>query len=338
MGEGDGGTPRSTVTGVYEMLWDCAYCAARELLGRTHRYCPGCGAPQDPAKRYFPPEGKETVASAVYDGADRSCPACQTATGAKSKHCAHCGAPLDGAKEVARVQPPAPLRAVAAPPPAPRKERSWFVLTVGALVLLTCLTAGLVNSMGGASSGGGSALATTMQATVAAHEWAREVDVEALVEKDVSAWCDELAPGAMVTARQQAGRGTRRVPDGETCTRRNVDRGDGTFEKREDCVPKFREEPVLAERCTVREPAWQVVRTERTHGAADTPAQWPPLRLAEGRERAGPRRETWALVLALPGRQVRCTVPDEGRWRSVKDGETREVPRGGLLDGRPCTF
>ena len=338
MSDPDGPAPRSTVKGVYEMLWDCAYCDARELLGRTHRYCPGCGAPQDPAKRYFPPEGKETVASAAYDGADRTCPACQTSTGAKSKHCAHCGAPLDGAKEVARVQAPLAPKPVAPPPPAKKKESNWFLLTVGGLLLLTCLTVGLVNSMGDGSSGGSGGVSTTVEATVTAHEWVREVDIEALVDRDVEAWCDEVAPAAVVTARTQQARGSRKVPDGESCTLKNVDRGDGTFEKREDCQPKFRDEPVLAERCTVREQGWKVVRTETRRGAATAAAEWPSLTTAEGRERAGARRESWALVLQVPGRQVRCTMATEARWRSVKDGEVRTVARGGLLDGKPCSF
>src|SRR5690606_40463181 len=40
----------------YEMFWDCEYCGAAKLLGLTQRYCPNCGAPQNPEKRYFPPE------------------------------------------------------------------------------------------------------------------------------------------------------------------------------------------------------------------------------------------------------------------------------------------
>jgi hypothetical protein len=335
----DSAGPRNTVKGVYEMLWDCAFCDARELLGRTHRFCPGCGAPQDPAKRYFPPEGKETVASAAWDGADRTCAACQTATGAKSKHCAHCGAPLDGAKEVARVQAPSPPKPPVPPPPPPKKESSWFALTVGGLLLLTCLSVGLVNSMAGnTGGGGGSAVASTVEARVVAHEWVRELDVEGLVDQDVTAWCDEVAPSATVTARVKANRGTQKVADGETCVMKNVDRGDGTFEKREDCVPKFRDEPVLADRCTVKENGWKVVRTEKGTGDVAAPPAWPSPKLVEGQERAAARRESFGLVLAVPGRQVRCTMQGEQAWRAAKDGEVKLLPRMVPMDGRPCSF
>ncbi|MDX2014921.1 MAG: hypothetical protein SFW67_32290 [Myxococcaceae bacterium] len=197
---------------------------------------------------------------------------------------------------------------------------------------------GLVNSMGDSSSSGASAVASTVEATVTAHEWVREVDVEALVDRDVEAWCDEVAPAAVVTARTQQPRGSRKVPDGESCTMKNVDRGDGTFEKREDCQPKFRDEPVLAERCTVREQGWKVVRTQTQRGSIATAAQWPTISPADGRERSGARRESWGLVLQVPGRQVRCTVANEARWRSVKDGEVRTIARSGLLDGKPCSF
>ncbi|MFZ2308904.1 MAG: hypothetical protein WAW34_16345 [Rhodoferax sp.] len=46
----------------YEMLWDCAQCNTKGLLGDSHRHCPTCGAAQDPTKRYFPKEGEEVEA------------------------------------------------------------------------------------------------------------------------------------------------------------------------------------------------------------------------------------------------------------------------------------
>ena len=65
---------------VYEMFWDCASCGTSRLLGKSHRHCPACGAPQDPARRYFPAESEKV---AVHDhrfvGVDRVCSACETA-------------------------------------------------------------------------------------------------------------------------------------------------------------------------------------------------------------------------------------------------------------------
>jgi hypothetical protein len=89
---------------VYEMLWDCAYCGTRKLLGKTHRFCPGCGAPQDPTRRYFPSdEDKVLVENHEYVGADRLCGACGSAMGARAAHCTQCGSPMEGTPEVQRV-------------------------------------------------------------------------------------------------------------------------------------------------------------------------------------------------------------------------------------------
>ena len=67
----------------YEMMWDCEYCGSDKLLGVTHRYCPECGAAQNPDKRYFPPDDqKVAVQDHKYVGADLKCPACEEAMSA----------------------------------------------------------------------------------------------------------------------------------------------------------------------------------------------------------------------------------------------------------------
>ena len=49
-----GVAPAGPKQGVFEMLWDCASCDTKNLLGKTNRFCPVCGAPQDPKRRRFP--------------------------------------------------------------------------------------------------------------------------------------------------------------------------------------------------------------------------------------------------------------------------------------------
>src|SRR5580658_2753628 len=93
--------------GFYEMLWDCAHCGTKGLLGKSQRRCPECGAPQDADKRYFPTdEQKQLAVGHVYVGADAHCPSCAAAMGAKVKNCTQCGSPMDGSKEVAGVAAP----------------------------------------------------------------------------------------------------------------------------------------------------------------------------------------------------------------------------------------
>ena len=58
--------------GIFEMLWDCGFCGTGQLLGKTNRYCPSCGAPQDETKRYFPPPGKEVAANTAYQNAKQN--------------------------------------------------------------------------------------------------------------------------------------------------------------------------------------------------------------------------------------------------------------------------
>jgi len=87
----------------YEMCWDCKFCGQKKLLGLTHRFCAGCGAPQDPASRYFPPENeKVAVKDNPFVGADVSCPACKQPMSRAAKCCTNCGSPIDKGAEVAR--------------------------------------------------------------------------------------------------------------------------------------------------------------------------------------------------------------------------------------------
>ncbi len=89
----------------YEMLWDCGYCGAQKLLGKSQKFCPQCGAPQDTQARYFPDEpDKVEVLGHRYEGADKICPACQAPNGALAEFCGRCGSPLSEAARAKRLQ------------------------------------------------------------------------------------------------------------------------------------------------------------------------------------------------------------------------------------------
>src|SRR3954465_10076373 len=129
--------------GVYEMFWDCAFCDTKALLGVTNRHCPNCGAPQDETKRYFPPPGKEVVATLAFDGVDLKCPACGTPNGAKANNCRQCGSPLNEAAAVKQLaersnKPPAPIV------PVKPKGMGWAVkalIGLGLVVLALIVVA-----------------------------------------------------------------------------------------------------------------------------------------------------------------------------------------------------
>src|SRR5581483_1309283 len=126
--------PREESQGFFEMLWDCEYCDARGLLGKSQRHCANCGAQQNADKRYFPKEGEQVrVDGHTYEGADRSCPACQAPQAAKANNCTHCGSPLDGAADVRGVGEARPQVAA----PTPKRRRRMWPIVVGALVVLS---------------------------------------------------------------------------------------------------------------------------------------------------------------------------------------------------------
>jgi len=178
---------RTESQGFYEMLWDCDHCETKGLLANSQRHCAGCGAPQNPDKRYFPKEGEaKKVDGHRFEGSDRHCPACNTPMGATASNCTKCGSPLDGSKEV---------RAVAAPvaPATPRRKIWPFV--VGAIALIVFLTWFFFIRTKDA------------KLTVAAHRWERSIAIEKYGDYPVEAWRDELPAVVHPQGRRMAGVG-----------------------------------------------------------------------------------------------------------------------------------
>jgi Zn-finger nucleic acid-binding protein len=323
--------PKSTVVGTFEMFWDCGYCDAKALLGATHRYCPQCGAPQDASKRYFPPEGKEVVANTSFDGVDRTCPACGTPNGAKANNCRHCGSPLEGASVVSRLADRAKaVRQEAAQDAARPRRRPLLWLALGALVLAAgfCVTSLFWTR--------------SMNATVTGHSWRREIDVERLRAVRDEAWCDALPSGAYAVSRGREQRSTKKIADGEECNNRDVDKGNGTFERRRECKTRYREEPVYDEKCHFSVDRWQHERTLKAEGEGLEPApRWPPVDLPRrggslGDEREGSHRETYSISLkGTDGKKYECSV-NSLKWAAVADGVTRPIKVGVITHSAEC--
>lgn len=309
--------PAQLPVAVFEMWWDCSYCDAKALLGRTTRYCPQCGAPQDAAKRYFPPEGQETAFNGTYEGVDKTCAHCGTPNGAASVHCRQCGAPLDGSAAVGLVgATPAPVASK-----APARRGRWWPWVVGAVLLVTTCTVLL-----------GWQKETTV--TVTGHHWERSIQLERFAPMPDSAWCDSMPAGAYDVRRTQEKRSTRKVETGQKCSTRKVDRGDGTFERREECHPTYRDEPVLDARCHYTIERWAVVETRRLEGSSAA-ASWPLLAL-QGKEREGHRSETYTLNLKGRGGEAwACEVP-ETTWVSAQVGSQRKVQVGVVTGSVSC--
>ncbi|HEU4539263.1 MAG TPA: hypothetical protein VFS00_34315 [Polyangiaceae bacterium] len=331
---------------VYEMLWDCRYCGSRKLLGKSHRHCPSCGAPQQNAPRYFPADAeKVAVSDHVFVGADVVCPTCRSTSSRAAKHCGSCGGPLEAAASVAvqadRVHPEGVAFVGGAPggaapaPPAPPPRRSPLVpvlLGCGGLLAAGVVVFVLVFVFWKKDS----------SFEVVSRAWERTVAVERLGPVSESAWCKEMPPDAQGVRRTREQRSTNKVPNGEDCATRKVDNGDGTFREKRECKPRYKEEPVYDERCSYTVNRWAVARTERSAGGEAPAPAWPEVRLGRagecvGCERAGARKETYTVKLAGEGGKVdECTF-DAARWSAMRPksrwkGEVRALTGGLVCD------
>lgn len=314
--------------GTYEMQWDCEYCGTGKLLGLTHRFCPNCGAAQNPDKRYFPAEkDKVAVKDHVYSGADKICPACSNPNGAKAGFCSQCGSPLSEAVS-AKLHEDKP----AAPKPAgnqtPSKKTGikWLIIT---LAVLTGIAALLIF------------WTTEVALSVTGHSWEREIKIENYGPRSESAWCDQMPGDAYQVEKRREERSKRKIPDGETCRTERTDQGDGTYREVNKCVPKYRYEPVYDDRCYFSVDRWAYARSVKAEGKNKEP-YWPKFSLkregvCKGCERAGDKKE--ALFLHLEdSKNVKlytCEVQN-ALWQSAQIKSHWQMEVGAITGGARC--
>ena len=308
------GQEREESQGYFEMLWDCDHCDARGLLGKSQRHCANCGAPQNPAKRYFPKEGEQVrVDGHTYEGADRACPACSAPQSARANNCTRCGSVLDGGAEVRGVVDAASAAPAAAPARPRRRRRIWPVV-LGVLVLL----------------GGGiwwrCIRSQSAQVVVSGHRWTRAVAIEEFNERREEAWRNEVPLEAGLPICRDRQRSTHQVEDGEECHNERRDKKDGTFEQIKKCKPKFRSEPVMDAWCQFTARRWKPATEVKAAAAGMSPA-WPDnlppgdTPAALGARRQGKRTETLTLEFTGHGS---CDV-SEPVWRKYSDGQKLTV-------------
>ncbi|OUD14646.1 hypothetical protein TPSD3_07130 [Thioflexithrix psekupsensis] len=320
------------------MLWNCDYCGTTQLLGKTHRFCPHCGAPQDANKRYFPDDSqKVAVQDHQYFGADRLCTACGTANSAQADFCQQCGSPLEADRivkaqaEQVRSHDSDQFISQDAPAAAsPKATRRWptLLLAIIAVVILGLFTF----------------IFWTKEATavLTGHEWQRAIKVEHFAPQSDKAWCDQLPKDAYNINRQSEVRSHRQVPDGETCDTRRIDRGDGTFVEREECTPIYRKEPVYDMRCYFKVDRWQLARTMEA-SAMDKKPHWPKAELKKegsclGCERLGSREENYWLHFQLENAKsepFRCAF-DLPEWQKALVKSHWQLKVGAIMGEARC--
>ncbi|MSP24874.1 MAG: hypothetical protein EXR75_06845 [Myxococcales bacterium] len=296
----------------YEMLWDCAYCGTQKLLGHTQRYCANCGAPQDPSRRYFPPDdAKVAVEDHAFVGADLACPACQQPMSRAAKNCTSCGSPLEADKQVAmradQVEgQPAPglpgtgQHGGAAPGGAGAQPKPTKKIGVVIGLVLFAIVALVIARM---------TMKKDTTLAVSALSWERTIEIERLTEASETKPCTSVPRDANITARKTAPR---------ECKKRKVDQGDGTFKEKENCT-----EP--AEQCTYLAKTWKRERTLRAAGVKGEPPVWPALTLVRsgncvGCEREGGKKESFTVsFIDSNDKKTRtCTFDTEAKWAGFK--------------------
>lgn len=358
----------SDTKGRFEMLWDCPGCGTEKLLGLTHRHCPNCGAPQDPTRRYFPKEGEEiAVGDHPYQGADVACPGCDTPNAAKAQFCVSCGGGLEGAKAVAQrgeqakgkagfsedtaraaaeereanrqkerqAQMAAHAQSSGAPPP-PKEgggKGGLFGMLGAGVVVVGLILIGLCGAFFFWSKD--AALEVTAQT------WERTIEVETLTPTKDSAWKESVPAGAYDLSCSPAEKSKQRIADGQDCTDKRRDKGDGSFEVVQDCKTRYREEPVMADKCSYTVDTWKVSKTEKALGAVTTPATWPAVSLSNpgtcvGCQREGARKETYTVALVDQEKaEHSCDLPED-RWRAMAVGSKWKATVGVMSGALNC--
>ena len=278
---------------IYEMLWDCPYCGSIKLLGKTHRHCPVCGAAQDPATRYFPPEEeKVAVQDHVYFGADLNCTSCQAPNSARAAFCVECGSPLEGASQVALVADPSEAPGVPHEGGAKKKSKKGAVIAIVVSSVVALLVATVLVLV---------FWTETVAIAVAGHTWQREIQIEDFASRSKSEWCNQMPTDAREVTRKQEVRSYKQVPDGQDCRTVSKDRGDGTFTQQQKCTTKYRKEPVYDQKCHFTVDRWEYARSVTAQGRslADVPI-WPTVQLKKtgqgiGAERQGKQVEKYTV-------------------------------------------
>jgi hypothetical protein len=334
---------------VYEMQWDCKFCGTKKLLGKTHRFCPNCGGQQDPSWRYFPADSeKVAVQDHVFVGADKVCPACKSLSAASAEFCGNCGSPLDKAAaaqtlgerktgegqefatENLKERQQAAQRPQAQTAPKPKSggiNKLWIILGVIAVVVI----------------GGIIFVATSTKTTtvaVKAFRWEREIRIESLQAIPGKTNCDSVPASAYSINRNYEKVGSHSEQDGETCERKQVDQGDGTFREEQSCSPKYKQVDDYGYMCTYVLNTWAYSRSLTSNGDKTLAVSWPEENISTGSclgcEREASRNETYYLVFTGDGgKTFECPVPAD-EWNATKLEQAFNIKIGTVLKDARC--
>ncbi len=341
----------ANVIGVYEMLWDCPACGTKKLLGVTHKFCPNCGHPQDAKYRYFPSEEEQiAVKDHLYYGVDKICPACHAPNSANAEFCTQCGSPLEGAQQVtlrqeqvrgdgftfaSETKADAKRERDTASSPIPKPEKLprppfWKTrLGIGLMAGGSALFAFIATAL---------FWNKTVEVNVTGHTWERVINIEDYNWRSRSDWCDTMPSDGVVTARSREIRSYTQVADGESCSNKRVDQGDGSFRVERVCTTNYKDVPVYDTKCYYRVLRWEFKRKAKSNGtnATDEP-YWPQTNIqacsitSPGCEREGGREQTYTVHFknTTDGSTYKCEF-EQSKWKSF-GLEQRYTGKAGVI-------
>jgi len=335
--------------GVYEMLWDCKFCGTEKLLGKTQKFCPTCGATQDPEWRYFPSdEEKIAVKDHIFVGEDKTCGSCGTLLAGNVEFCTRCGAPQTEAaiarklvkrtanlgqafvREDRDARQVAEARGLNVKQPEKKGFPRWAYALIGVGVLVVGFILFSIFAK------------RDVVGTVESFAWERNISIEEFRSVPSRSLCSSMPLDAYGVSRSYEQVGSRSVPDGETCSSQQVDQGDGTFRQQRVCTTKYRDEPVMDYMCSYAINRWTAGRTASSTGDKNKPLAWPIPNLkcggtgtSLGCERESERNEKYVFNLSAGDKKYSCDVPF-AMWDSARIEQAFEFKVGMVFDNPDC--
>jgi len=347
---------------LFEMLWDCRFCGTSKLLGKSQRFCPVCGAAQDPSWRYFPSdEEKIYLDDHPFTGKDAVCESCGHLNSGDAAHCVRCGAPMEGAEGVRTIEERSRAQAAhfetqdlyarldreaeqyargiepgTATTPAQKTSGGVKRWQIGVGVSVIVAIVGLIFAAIFWTS--------TEDVSVTGHRWERSIEIESVqaIEERREGTCRSVAPADAYREREREEQvDTERVQVDEVCRVIQRDRGDGVGEEVTECDPVYENRAVMGPVCYFTVDRWTYDRSVSAEGGLNDPVEWPIVDLRRsncnslGCERQGDRDEDYILLFVRNDENFSCEV-DETEWRGASRGDQYTVEVGRIGGGERC--
>lgn len=338
----------------YEMFWDCPSCHTKKLLGVTHRHCPNCGHYQEENLRYFPEENEKiALKDHIYHGVDWDCKYCSTPNSNIANFCTNCGAGKDGTAPVKLIDNHkksnnkniSPNQHTNHITPSSNNlgsnkqdNSSMKYLFIGIplfLILVFIILFFIKNDE---------------KLQISSKTWERKISVERFSKLSGSEWCNSVPYNAYDITKHKEVRTYNKIPDGETCSYHNQDRGDGSYAKVKRCTTNYRSEPVYDYKCNYHYNDWKHNRYLTTSGNEQKTPYWADVSKFEtksnlnsgitisvtnqfsigngvnlGKERLGKREEKYEVNFLEPkeSETYSCSF-DYNKWNVFQIGKETE--------------